>query len=183
MRVYDLRHHRASVLIKSGVNIVEAARQLGHSPTVLLDVYAHIIEATEHDGDVQAEIVSCRKQHACDGALPRLAQGGVVEPVERSYEQLELFVVPQQRKSYRRKAVDRSADTSTPLTALSRSTNSCLTASSLNGGFVLKRANWNSTFHTSTARSRRTSSGRGRGSNQPYRLARIIARASHACFR
>jgi hypothetical protein len=37
VRVYDLPHHRPSVLINSGANIVEAARQLGHSPTVLLD--------------------------------------------------------------------------------------------------------------------------------------------------
>jgi integrase len=61
VRVYDLRHHRASVLIKSGANIVEAARQLGHSPTVLLDTYAHVIDASGPGVlDVQAEIVKAR---------------------------------------------------------------------------------------------------------------------------
>jgi site-specific recombinase XerD len=62
IRVYDLRHHRASVLIKSGTNIVEAARQLGHAPTVLLDTYAHVIDGTGSAViDVEAEIADARK--------------------------------------------------------------------------------------------------------------------------
>jgi integrase len=61
VRVYDLRHHRASMLIKSGANIVEAARQLGHSPTVLLDTYAHVIDGSPVGMiDLQAEIVQAR---------------------------------------------------------------------------------------------------------------------------
>ena len=69
----------------SGVNIVEAARQLGHSPTVLLDVYAHVIDATEAGGDVQAEIVRCRNQYAYGETVLRgLIPDGLVEPVERS---------------------------------------------------------------------------------------------------
>jgi hypothetical protein len=48
--------------------IVEAARQLGHSPTVLLDTYAHVIE----DGpmgqiDVQAEVMNARRELASGG--------------------------------------------------------------------------------------------------------------------
>lgn len=62
VRVYDLRHHRASMLIKSGANIVEAARQLGHSPTVLLDTYAHVIDDSPIGTiDVQAEISEARR--------------------------------------------------------------------------------------------------------------------------
>jgi len=65
VRVYDLRHHRASVLIKSGMNIVEAAHQLGHSPTVLLDTYAHVIDGGSAETlDVQAEIARARKDRA-----------------------------------------------------------------------------------------------------------------------
>jgi len=61
VRVYDLRHHRASTLIKSGANIVEAARQLGHSPTVLLDTYAHVIDGSAVGIiDIQAEITRAR---------------------------------------------------------------------------------------------------------------------------
>ena len=64
VRVYDLRHHRASVLIQSGANIVEAARQLGHSPTVLLDTYAHVIDGVSSAAvDVEAEIVEARKRN------------------------------------------------------------------------------------------------------------------------
>ena len=43
IRPYDLRHAMASMLVASGVGIVEAAAQLGHAPTVLLDTYAHVL--------------------------------------------------------------------------------------------------------------------------------------------
>jgi hypothetical protein len=50
------------MLIKSGANIVETARQLGHSPTVLLDTYAHVIDGTAIGTiDIDAEIVKARK--------------------------------------------------------------------------------------------------------------------------
>jgi len=71
VRVYDLSHHRASMLIKSGANIVEAARQLGHSPTVLLDTYAHVIDGEGHGTiDVQAQITNAR-----DSARSKTAAG------------------------------------------------------------------------------------------------------------
>ncbi len=42
-RPHDLRHFRASVLIRSGASPVLVARQLGHSsPRVTLDVYSRI---------------------------------------------------------------------------------------------------------------------------------------------
>lgn len=43
-RVYDLRHAYASLMIKSGLNVVEVAARLGHSPSVCLDTYAHEFE-------------------------------------------------------------------------------------------------------------------------------------------
>jgi integrase len=48
-RPYDLRHAFASLLIAEGrLSIVEIAAQLGHNPTVCLDIYGH--EMAEHAG-------------------------------------------------------------------------------------------------------------------------------------
>jgi integrase len=38
VRPYDLRHSFVSMLIHEGRNVVEVARQAGHSPTMTLDV-------------------------------------------------------------------------------------------------------------------------------------------------
>jgi integrase len=43
-RPYDLRHSFVSLLIAEGRNVVDVARQAGHSPTVALDTYAHVFE-------------------------------------------------------------------------------------------------------------------------------------------
>lgn len=43
LRVYDLRHAYASLLLHEGRNVVEVAAQLGHSPTVCLDTYGHVM--------------------------------------------------------------------------------------------------------------------------------------------
>ncbi len=48
-RPYDARHSFVSLLIHEGRNVVEVARQAGHSPSVCLDVYAH--EFQEQDLD------------------------------------------------------------------------------------------------------------------------------------
>ena len=41
---YDLRHSFVSLLIAEGNNVVEVARQAGHSPKMALDTYAHVYE-------------------------------------------------------------------------------------------------------------------------------------------
>ncbi len=46
---YDLRHANATMLLKAGVPLGEAARRLGHSPDVLLKTYAGV---TSDDHDV-----------------------------------------------------------------------------------------------------------------------------------
>jgi integrase len=46
-RVYDLRHGNASLLLNAGVTPTEAARRLGHSVTVLLQVYAGCLDGEE----------------------------------------------------------------------------------------------------------------------------------------
>ena len=44
MRPYDLRHSFVSLLIAEGANVVEIARQAGHSPTITLSTYAHLFD-------------------------------------------------------------------------------------------------------------------------------------------
>lgn len=43
-RPYDLRHSFVSLLIAEGHNVVEVARQAGHSPKMALDTYSHVFE-------------------------------------------------------------------------------------------------------------------------------------------
>ncbi len=55
MRPYDLRHSFVSLLIHEGRNVVEVARQAGHSPTMALDVYAHVFDEFDPGERVSAE--------------------------------------------------------------------------------------------------------------------------------
>jgi integrase len=54
-RPYDLRHAFASLLISEGQSIVHVAAQLGHSPKVCLDVYAHVFEEFDPAARVAAD--------------------------------------------------------------------------------------------------------------------------------
>jgi integrase len=45
LRPYDLRHSCASLMIAEGRPVTEVASQLGHSPTVCLTTYAHLIDS------------------------------------------------------------------------------------------------------------------------------------------
>jgi integrase len=47
-RFHDTRHTYASTLLSGGVSVAAAAEYLGHSPAVLLKVYAHLMPA-DHD--------------------------------------------------------------------------------------------------------------------------------------
>jgi site-specific recombinase XerD len=66
LRPYDLRRLFASLLIKSGANVVEVASQLGHSATTTLGTYAHELETFVGMPpiDVEAEIRRARKAAA-----------------------------------------------------------------------------------------------------------------------
>jgi integrase len=45
LRIHDLRHTCASLLIQSGASVTAVSQQLGHStPTVTLDVYSHLFD-------------------------------------------------------------------------------------------------------------------------------------------
>jgi integrase len=68
MRPYDLRHSFASLLIAEGRSVLEVAEQLGHAPTMTLDVYGHVL----------AELAAQTKRPAADliaEARERLAGG------------------------------------------------------------------------------------------------------------
>jgi integrase len=54
-RPYDLRHSFVSLLIHDGRSVVEVARQAGHSPTMTLDVYAHVFDEFDIAERVSAE--------------------------------------------------------------------------------------------------------------------------------
>src|SRR5207244_6742308 len=46
-RPYDLRHSFVSLLFVEGRTVIEVARQAGHSPTMALATYGHVIEELE----------------------------------------------------------------------------------------------------------------------------------------
>ena len=49
LSLHSLRHAFASLLISNRLNVVFVSRQLGHSsPTITLDVYAHLFEQADH---------------------------------------------------------------------------------------------------------------------------------------
>jgi integrase len=60
---YALRHHAASLMIASGMNVVQVARQLGHDPTMTLSTYASVFEDHETSGpiDMDAEVMRVRR--------------------------------------------------------------------------------------------------------------------------
>jgi hypothetical protein len=57
IRPYDLRHSFVSLLTAEGRNIVEVARQAGHSPSMALDTYGHVFDALDGDKRRPAEKV------------------------------------------------------------------------------------------------------------------------------
>jgi integrase len=55
VRVYDLRHSACSLMIASGLNVIEVAKRMGHSPSMTLDVYGHVFDEYEGQGPVDVE--------------------------------------------------------------------------------------------------------------------------------
>lgn len=54
-RPYDLRHSFVSLLLAEGRSPIDVARQAGHSPTMTLDTYGHVIDELESAKRVSAE--------------------------------------------------------------------------------------------------------------------------------
>ena len=58
IRFHDLRHTYASLLIEQGENIKYIQTQLGHSsPTVTLNIYAHLMKSTNQESAYRLEKV------------------------------------------------------------------------------------------------------------------------------
>ena len=55
LRPYDLRHYFVSLLLAERRSLLEVAKQAGHSPTMALNTYGHVIEELEGAGTVSAE--------------------------------------------------------------------------------------------------------------------------------
>ncbi|MFH0787717.1 MAG: tyrosine-type recombinase/integrase [Pseudomonadota bacterium] len=56
VRFHDLRHTYASLMIEQGENIKYIQDQLGHSsPTVTLNVYAHLMKETNQEAVMRLE--------------------------------------------------------------------------------------------------------------------------------
>ena len=64
-RPYDLRGSFASLLIQEGRNVVDVAKQLGHTPETCLRYYARLFdEAPEHPVPAEEAIRAARRQRA-----------------------------------------------------------------------------------------------------------------------
>ena len=57
VKPYSLRHSFASLLLAEGRSVHYVARQLGHAPSMTLDVYGHVYDELEDAGQVDAETV------------------------------------------------------------------------------------------------------------------------------
>jgi integrase len=59
----NLRHYCVTVLAAGGVDVVTAARRMGHSPNVMLDVYAHVLDEADREaaGVLAANLEKVRK--------------------------------------------------------------------------------------------------------------------------
>jgi integrase len=72
-RPYDLRHSFVSLLIHEGRSVVDVARQAGRSPTMTLDVYAHVFDEFDIAERVSAEDQVARRGAMCPNRV-RLAR-------------------------------------------------------------------------------------------------------------
>jgi integrase len=69
-RPYDLRHSFVSLLIHEGCSVVDVARQAGHSPTMTLDVYAHVFDEFDIGERVSAEDRIAQARRDVSGLCP-----------------------------------------------------------------------------------------------------------------
>ena len=79
LRIYDLRHTHASLLIHEGVHPKKISERLGHSSIKLtMDTYGHLFEGSDRDSAEKMESLLAPKQgtasQARQGALARVPQ-------------------------------------------------------------------------------------------------------------
>lgn len=78
-RPYDLRHGFISLLIHEGRSVVEVARQAGHSPTMTLDVYAHVFDEFDLSERMSAEDQIAQARSDVSESCPSDADDGEEE--------------------------------------------------------------------------------------------------------
>jgi integrase len=81
VRPYDLRHSFVSLLIHEGRSVIDITRQAGHSPTMALDVYAHVFDEFDPTERVSAAEETSHARRG-DGPVlcPPPADGGLEDP-------------------------------------------------------------------------------------------------------
>jgi integrase len=67
-RPYDLRHSFASLLLHEGRSVIYVARQLGHSATLTMKTYGHVIEELDEAPRISAEdaIIAARSDRVAN---------------------------------------------------------------------------------------------------------------------
>jgi len=61
IRLHELRHFAATQMLSAGVDVKTAAARLGHSPSMLLDVYAHVVPAADTAAAAAVEAALLRR--------------------------------------------------------------------------------------------------------------------------
>jgi integrase len=68
----DLRHSFCSLLLAEGASVIEVARQAGHSPTMTLAVYGHVIDELAGGDSASAEaVIRAARDRAVPSTYPR----------------------------------------------------------------------------------------------------------------
>jgi integrase len=78
-RPYDLRHAYASLLLHEGRSVIEVAAQLGHSPSVCLDTYGHVMAELGNRRVSAAKAIERARPAADVGPTLVLREGAEVE--------------------------------------------------------------------------------------------------------
>ena len=82
IRIHDLRHSHASILLNNGVNVLAVSKRLGHANvTQTLDTYAHLMQETDEAMLKTIETIKSRSQYALS-ISPKTAEphnGGDIE--------------------------------------------------------------------------------------------------------
>jgi integrase len=75
-RPYDLRHSFASLLLHEGRSVIYVARQLGHSATLTMTTYGHVIEELEDQPRITAEQAIAAARREADSRTDSRTTGG-----------------------------------------------------------------------------------------------------------
>jgi integrase len=80
---YDLRHSAASLWLHEGINAVQVAAWMGHSPAMLLSTYAHVIAEVDPD-DRSSAVDMIRKARGHDISVTSIGVRPGLTAVKRS---------------------------------------------------------------------------------------------------